>query len=336
MKYSGKSYFGLGRVPVGIGAVLKGWDITEEEFRDPKRLPVVDFRLMTEACPLDCLHCFTDKQKRTLTLKQIKWIIDQLVPYRPKGIDLEGEGEPTIDPYFFNVVEHITSKGIQPIIFTEAATKLRDRDFVRRLNKIGATISPKMDSFYNPDYENWVTGDKTGEYFEKRNEAIQILIEEGFNEIRPDGTTRMGFDMVVSTPNLHEVPDILRFCRKNNLWIVFSLFLPVGRVLKNGFDKSLYLTENDKKWLRETIQKIDEEEFGFKHPLYTNFGTGPCVEFIQICGDGGVTVCPGSEEKIGNILQETIPELRKKFRTRFPKRDPRVYTGHCPFKPQIA
>lgn len=336
MKYSDKEYFGLGRVPIGIGAVLKGWDITEEELRDPERLPIVDFRLMTDACPLNCLHCFTDKQKRTLTLEQIKWIIDQLAPYRPKGIDLEGEGEPTIDPYFFEVVEYIASKGIQPIVFTEAATKLRDRNFVKRLNEIGASISPKMDSFYNPSYENWITGDKTGHYFEKRNEAIRILMEEGFNEVRPDGTTRLGFDMVVSKLNLHEIPDILRFCRKNNLWIVFSLFLPVGRVLKNGFVKSLHMTEEDKNWLRETVQKIDAEEFGFKHPIYSNFGTGPCVEFIQVWGDGGISVCPGSDEKIGNILQDSVSEIRERLRAKFPKRDPHVYDGNCPFRPKIT
>ena len=41
MEYSKKEYFGLGKVPTGIGAVLRGWDLTEEEFRDDFRLPVV-------------------------------------------------------------------------------------------------------------------------------------------------------------------------------------------------------------------------------------------------------------------------------------------------------
>lgn len=336
MEYSEKKYFGLGHVPIGIGAVLKGWDITEEELRDPNRLPTLDFRVMTDACPHNCIHCFTDRQPKTLTLKQIKWITDQFVPYNPKGIDFEGEGEPTIDSEFFEIVEYVASKGIQPIVFTDAATKLRDRNFVRRLKESNASVSPKLDSLFNPDYENWIVGDKTGRYFHQRNEAIELLIEEGFNKVNSDGTTKLGFDMIVSKQNLHEVSNTLRYCRKNNLWIVFSLFLPVGRVVKNGFDKSLLLKEGDKKDLQETVRKIDKEEFGFEHPLYTNFATGPCVEFIQVWGDGGVSVCPGNEEKIGNILEETIPEIRRKLYSKFPKRDPQVYDGNCPFRPKIT
>jgi len=34
--------------------------------------------VMTNACPRNCSFCFTDKNKKTLSLREIKSIIDEL------------------------------------------------------------------------------------------------------------------------------------------------------------------------------------------------------------------------------------------------------------------
>src|SRR5689334_1643696 len=140
MRLSTEKYIGIGRVPVGIGAILKGWNIEEDHYRDPTTLPVVNFRAMTNACPFDCFHCFTDKMKRTLSLDEIKNVIDQLADMRTHAIDFVGEGEPTIDKDFFEIVEYTASKKIQPVVYTEAATRLRNKDFAKRLFDTGASV----------------------------------------------------------------------------------------------------------------------------------------------------------------------------------------------------
>jgi hypothetical protein len=74
-----ENYFRLGQVPKGVGAVLDGRNILEEEFTNPKiARRVADLRVMTAACLHNCFHCFTDKLKVTLSLEDIKDIIDQL------------------------------------------------------------------------------------------------------------------------------------------------------------------------------------------------------------------------------------------------------------------
>jgi MoaA/NifB/PqqE/SkfB family radical SAM enzyme len=240
MIFSNKSYVGIGRVPVGIGAILKGWNITEAHYRDPTTLPVVNFRAMTNACPFNCFHCFTDKMKKTLSLHEIKNVIDQLADMNTHAIDFVGEGEPTIDKDFFEIVEYTASRNIQPVVYTEAATRLRDRDFAMRLFDSGASVCPKCDSLYNSEYQNWVVGDKRGTYFDHRNEAIELLMDCGFNKVQDDGTTRLGFDMVVTARNFQEVEKTLRHCRQNNLWIIFVFFLTAGRSAKETFDKALW------------------------------------------------------------------------------------------------
>jgi len=334
MKFSKEKYIGLGHVPIGIGAVIKGWNITEEHFRNPDVLPVVDFRAMTNACPHNCFHCFTDKMKKTLSLDEIKRVIDELAEMKTIAIDYLGEGEPTIDKDFFDIIEYTTKKGIQPIIFTDAATKLRDRDFVRRIKKSGACVCPKCDSLWNKDFQNWVVGNKTETYFNQRNEAIKILIEEGFNNLEKDGTTRMGFDMVVCKKNMREVEKTLRYCRENNLWVIFSFYLPSGRSGKEDFDKSLLLTKAEKKKIQETVKKIDEE-YDFHHEILNNFMTSRCIEFMCIYGDGRVSPCVGNETIVGNIKDNSIKELRKTIINKFPCHDPKTFDGNCCYREKL-
>ncbi|MDD5163435.1 MAG: radical SAM protein [Candidatus ainarchaeum sp.] len=334
MKLSKQPYFGLGKVPIGIGAVIKGWNIPEQDYHDPEKLPVVDLRVMTSACPRDCFHCFTDKQKKDLTLEEIKSIIDQLAELHTRAIDFLGEGEPTLDEDFFEIIGYTAKKGIQPIVFTEAATKMRDIDFVRKIKKTGASICPKCDSLFNPEYQNWVVRDKTGKYFEQRNEAINLLIKEGFNKVEKDGTTRLGFVMVISRKNMHEVEKTLRYCRENNLWVVFNDFLPAGRSGKDSFDRAIMLNEEEKKVLRKTVERVDKE-YGFEHPIYNNFATMPCVEFIEIWGNGNVSPCDANETIIGNIRENSIRKLQKKIIEKFPMHDRKTCNGTCPYRPKI-
>jgi MoaA/NifB/PqqE/SkfB family radical SAM enzyme len=306
--------------PNGIGAKLKGWDVPLKHYYSDK-LPVVDFRAFTEKCPLDCFHCFTNKNKKTLTLGEIKGVIDQLADMDTYAINYVGEGEPTIDRDFMEVVGYTSSKGIIPVVFTEASTRMGDRGFVREVKSLGASVVPKCDSLFNAQYQNWVVGDRTGKYFVQRNVAVSGLMEEGFNEVRDDGATRMGFDMVLSTKNMNEVGRTLRYCRDNNLWIVFSYYLPSGRSAMKSFDKSLTLSRDEKRVVSEEVKRIDSMEYSYDHPVLNNFLTCGCVEYMQIFGDGRVSPCPGNESVIGNVRKDTIKELKKKMTSRKLKRD---------------
>ncbi len=157
MEYSKEKYIGLDNVPGGVGAILKGWDIKEVDYRNPDSLPVIDFRAMTAACPHDCFYCFTDKQKKTLTIDEIKGVIDQLAELNTHAINFLGEGEPTIDKHFFEILEHASGHGIHSVVFTDAATKLRNKGIVKRLKGLKTTVIPKCDSLFNADYQNYGT-----------------------------------------------------------------------------------------------------------------------------------------------------------------------------------
>jgi MoaA/NifB/PqqE/SkfB family radical SAM enzyme len=308
--------------PKGTGAMLRGWHAGYNS--------ILDFRAMTERCPHDCFFCFTDKRKRTLTLQEILRIIDEAADYGFKAIDYLGEGEPTLDKDFFQIVEHTSKKGLVPVVFTDAATKLRDEEFVKRLYDSGASVCPKCDSLFNEDYQNWVVGDKKGLFFKQRNEAIELLIEQGFNKDF-DGMTRLGFDMVVSKRNVQEIEKTLEHCRNNNIWIVFSTYLPAGRSGRQDFDKALVLSGEELSKMRGTIRNVDLK-YEFDHPIWNNFGTMPCSEFMCVYGDGRVTPCVGNEAVIGNIKTESIPSLAQRILKDFPCHNPTKLDGYCIYR----
>lgn len=349
MEYSREKYAGIGYVPIGIGAQIHGWAIEEDRYRNSNKLPIVDFMAMTHKCPHNCAQCFTGRIIKTLSFEEITRTIDQLAAFDTCGINYVGEGEPTIDKDFFRILDYTASKGIKSMVFTDAATRLTDRDFVRRLKQTGASVGPKCDSLWNPVYQNWVVNSgnpgmpryidlteadkekltKDVKFFDKRNEAIRVLMEEGFNEVSPDGTTRMGFDMVVTKANAHEIPKTLRYCRDNNLWIVFSFYIPAGGSASPDFDNSLAFSIAEQRQIIETIQQIDRDEYNYVHDGYRNFITFPCVEFIQMRGNGDVSTCPGDTEVVGNVRNNTIAEVKRSIEIRSPWRMPANFNFHC-------
>ena len=144
----------------------------------------------------------------------------------------------------------------------------------------------------------------------------------------------IGFDMVVSSKNIGEVERTLRYCRENNLWIVFSSYLPSGRSGSEEFDRSLMVSEGEKRKMRRIVEEVDRE-YGFNHPTWNNFATMPCVEFMQIYGDGRVSPCPGNEIVIGNVKTHTIKELSRRIAERFPCHNRSKFDGHCLYRDQF-
>lgn len=328
---------GISKWSLGSGTMIKGWDIPENHFRDKNKLPVVDLAVMTNKCPWDCEFCFTDKFKKTLTLKEIKNLIDQLADRGTYAIDYLGEGEPTLDDDMFEILNYTTKKGIIPLLYTAAATKLVDRDYVKELYDTGASVLPKLDSLYNAEYQNSVVSGKRAidhTYFDKRNKAIELLMEEGFNKINPDGTTRMGFDMVLSSKNYTEVEKTLRYCRENNLYIMFAFHLPSGREseLNTDFDIDLALNPLKRRDISDLVEKIDKEYGLERDKKYNNFLTGPCKEYMMIRANGDVQPCPGNETVIGNIKNETLNEIDKRILEKYAFHDRESFDGNCPYR----
>lgn len=323
------------------GAMIKGWDISEEHFRDPNKLPVVDLAILTNACPRDCAFCFTNKRDVNLSLNEIKILIDELVDNWTYAIDFLWEWEPTLDENFFEIIEYTSSKWIIPLVYSEVALKMssynsRYRDFISRLYNSWASVLPKCDSLFNEAFQNRVVRSKhkktQDSYFKLRNEAIQNLINAWFNDINPDWTTRIWFDMVLSEENIWEVEKTLRYCRENNLYIMFAFPLTSGREASLANN----IITNRKK-IVDLINEIDKNEYWIERERdYNTFITWPCKEQIMVRGNWDVQICPGNEAVIWNIRELSVRQIMDIIQGLYINHNRVTFDWNCPYRINIS
>lgn len=318
--------------PSGRGFVMHGWDFTRSEVAEAithHRMLNPAIELGTNACPWNCSFCFTENpdntsgQKRRLrdelTLEERLGLIDEAARLGARSINFVGAGEPTIDPHFFTLVEHMRARGITPIIYSEGALHLTDRAFARRLYALGATVVLKVNSLENTAYQNAIVrgqgksiNPRASEYTRLRNEAISVLIEEGFASSEP---TRLAFDTIICRQNHREIPEIHRFARRRNIFVLFVNYLPSGR-RPDGLHDALSAEEQLGTFAE--LARIDEREFGIRHAARFPYAGGvPCTIrglglFVKITGHA--FDCPGELIELGNVQRESLSEIWKRAR----------------------
>ncbi len=314
------------------GYTMRGWDFTRAHvaaaIRDHRMLNPA-FELGTNICPWNCGFCFTEDPdnsegvKRRLVgemaLEERLHLLSEARLLGAESVNFIGAGEPTIDPYFWEIVEHMAVLGITPIIYTEGALKLTDRRFVDRLYEVGATVVLKVNSLRNEDYQNAIVAGPVGRkrspgknYFQERAVALRNLIAAGFNRDTP---TRLAFDTIVCDENRAEIADLHRYGRRNNIFILFVNYLPSGRSTDPLHGA---LTRTQQFALFDELRRIDEQEFSLVHRAHFPYAGGtPCTIrglglYVKIRGDA--FDCPGESERLGNIRETSLATLWERLR----------------------
>lgn len=323
------------------GLIMKGWDFSQAEAGAALaagRILNPAIELCSNVCPWNCDFCFTEsafagKKRRLpneLSFEQRVRLLEELADLGARSINIVGAGEPTIDPFFFDLLEVIGRLGMTPLVYTEGSLKLSDRDFCRRVYDAGATIVLKVNSLWQEAYQNsiLVSGNVNQHtpkfnYFEHRQQALANLIELGFNATTP---TRLAFDTIICRENADEIETLHRFARDNNIFILLVNYLPSGRSA-SGHTNSLSRAEQFDMFAR--IARIDREEYGIsQRGIFPYAGSQPCLIrgtglFVKINGD--VLACPGETRPVGNILQDPLAEIWTRLA------DVRAaFDGHCP------
>jgi len=314
----------------GRGFTMRGWHFTRAELAaavKEHRMLNPALELGTNACPWNCTFCFTEDpsniagRKRRLahemSLVERLALIDEVASLGARSINFVGAGEPTIDPDFWALVERMKERSITPIIYTEASLRLTNQTWVRRLFELGATIVVKVNSLFNEEYQNAVVHGGPGQttidaknYTRKRNEAIDLLIEEGFTKSEP---TRLAFDTIVCRQNVNEVISLHKYARTRNIFVLFVGYIPSGRSA-DGIHDALSRAEQFE--LFEEIAKVDREQFGIVHRSKFPYSGGvPCSMrgtglYVKITGE--VFDCPGELISLGNVRSERLSEIWKR------------------------
>ena len=295
-----------------ISNSISGWVFNEIDRKDAicgnKIInPSID---LSNACNLNCKYCYSENIESErkvvyddeLTFREIIKIIDAFAKAGSKSINIVGSGEPTIYPFFKEVVKKISERNIIPVVFTNGVIISSNYQLVEFLYKNNVSIVIKYNSS-NSDIQDLLVG-RTG-YSIKRDKALECLIDFGFNSYNP---TRLGFDVIVFNEVIDEIPGILRYCRRNNIFPIIADYIPSGRtyngvvadanngnclvdMLGNKSGVKLMPPTNDQKYvLYNELKRIDEVEFGILHDEFPAYYSGiPCTQmlglYVDIHGD---------------------------------------------------
>ena len=286
-------------------SLVKGWDHSIEtylEYHEKQKL----LKLVTHMwnfCNLGCPGCFVNKvsdpkdisgdafkrkyQDEMFLDKRIE-LLKEAQSLGVKTVDYVGAGEPTLDPYFDVLVDTANTLGIHVVVFTHGATDvlLKKENLQKYIDK-NISFFIKLWSF-DPDKEKTLVRGRIKDYSLKRNQALNNLKDLGFMNgeiIEIDGiqrkTTRVAADILVTKSNYHEIPDIFRYCRYNNIMPEIKTYIPEGPTRMDQLNEFVQLSHEEKEQLkknevnqkdffilRKQIEAIDEKEFGIKKMPY--------------------------------------------------------------------
>src|ERR1041385_7062895 len=123
-----------------IKNTIKGWYFDSSQISNSLDFgqmlnPSID---LTNACNLNCPYCYIEeknsirKKRRPneLTLEESLYVIDELKECGAQTINIVGAGEPTIDEHFYTIIEHIYSKGITTVLFTNGTKFTSDHQML--------------------------------------------------------------------------------------------------------------------------------------------------------------------------------------------------------------
>lgn len=343
---------------------IAGWDFTPAKIWRALQTgamlnPSID---LSNACNLNCLYCFIEEKNSSrkirrpneLTLDETLFVIDDLVNAGAETINIVGAGEPTIDPHFRAVIEHIWGLARTAVVFTNGIALASNPELVHFLYTHGVSVILKWNSL-RADVQDVVAG-RSG-YNAKRDRAMELLLDQGFSASLP---TRLGIDAIVFRGNVSEVPNIHVWARRNNIFPITADYIPTGRTEHGTFQgfAALQLVEVlDQTQITELLAppqaaerilldrelRIIDQRYGIgRSGHYAYYGGGSCTQILGLYVDiaGNIWPCVArrmlwqdgiSDAPLGNIRSGVLPSVVWGSHP-YMKHIRQSFDGACPYK----
>lgn len=251
-----------------------------------KNIPIAAAVEITTRCNLSCCHCFVRSNGRPDLLSAREWngIIDQAVEEGLLWLCVTG-GEPLLREDFFEIYEHVKSKGVLVTLFTNGVA-LRE-PIVERLAEyapfqVEVTLYGANDATYGI-----ITGDPKG--FTKTIKGVESLISSGIN---------VKLKSMVLKLNRREIWEMRAIAEKMGVHFSFDAMVhpPIGEVewseqLRLSPEEVIVLDlmDDDK---RNAWMDIARDHVGPREDYTKLFNCGVGVADFYVDAKGFLRTCP--------------------------------------------
>ena len=303
---------------------LRGFERTEEEkkeaLRENKALLLILY--LDTKCNMNCSFCFLDSgksAKNRISLKDYKMAIRQAKALGVRSVVFAGAGEPLLDKKLFPLMEYSNKLGLYCVLITNAS--LVTEKIAKRMYGMDVSVIASIKSL-NPKSLEKLTRVKGSA--ERIYEGFNNLLSAGFNKSEP---TRLGVNVLVCKEIYGEVPDLVRFCVKNNIFVMLESLLWKGRAAENL--KQLEISDRKKEALYnkllEEFPRLGKERSFLDAP---KCDIDHYAIFVNYNGD--VWPCFSRDFVMGNVKKENLEEIWNNPQLRAFRERPVVDCGICP------
>jgi len=313
-------------------ATLKAWTYDGQDIRmailgEIVLCPSID---LSSSCNLNCAYCYVDNDiegekvplSRELSIEEYKALISELKNAGAKTINIVGAGEPTVDKNFKNIVEYISSMGIDVLVASNGIAFAESDYLLDFLNELNVSLVLKVNSF-NTTLQDFLVG-RNG-YSELRDKTLQKIISKGFNS---DSPSRFGVNMILIKGVEGEVFSVFKYCRENNIVFIAGDYMPTGRTKNSKLNECEACCGDSINTLeyfeligdigvdeirKDIIEYDDNNDFRFESPSAYISGI-PCVQGLGLHIDnmGKIWHCPARKINIaGKAVETPLGDWRK-------------------------
>ncbi len=309
-------------------------EITSHYGREMDIIPgkLTDIWLAVPAhCNLACSYCYASGGERIDEDKLISWagferLLEEAVSMGVKSVGIPGAGEPLLPrnrELTMRILRKCKALGLYVTLFTTG--EFIDKKTAVELFDLPLEIMLKCNTLDAEKQDRFVSDPKRGKiirgYGEKRNRALKLLMEAGFNDreraqslFGGNVTTRLSLVTSIMTDekslsNLGDMVGLLRFCRKNNIHLDSDDILTVGR----GVGCELCTAERKFREKVTELCEIDRREFGRIWDVSSGYIAGMiCGRYsyhLSIDQYGNIRPCIGAEKLVlGNVRTMTLSD----------------------------
>ncbi|MGW0434568.1 radical SAM protein [Micromonospora sp. NPDC003197] len=279
----------------------------------------------TYACPLRCIHCYSESGRRAsqqLNRDALFQITDAIISLRPRSVALAG-GEPLLVREVFEIAARLTQAGIAAILYT-SGWSLRP-DLADRIMSVFHQVVVSVDGA-TPEVHDRIR-QRNGS-FDRAMSALDLL-DAATVRSRESGRqpARLSVEYVVTRSNLHQLEQVCtdiapRF--PSLRFLSFGAVVPSGLASRISFTDQELLTDAEAdvvgsrdrmarlQSLAPATVRVSTSDNRNLQMRPDQISRGDFASLLQIEPDGAVRAMPIYEGTVGNLRTEPAELLWKR------------------------
>lgn len=254
----------------------------------------------SQLCNFRCPYCYlAERPRNELSTDEIRDLILQGRELGVRKVIILG-GEPMIYPRILEKIHFIRSHGMQAEIFTNGSNMTPEN--AAELAMLDVKVVLKMNS-QDPQTQNRLCG---------MDDAHRI-ISEAYTNLKAagygPGGKPLAVSSVISSVNIHELPDLWRRLRDDQIDPYFEMITPQGTATENDW---LGVEPERVHALFEQIAAMDQKEYGRSWTPQPPLVGDVCLRHQFSCyvnAFGDVMPCVGVTLKIGSIRENRLADI---------------------------